>query len=57
MPNLVAYLNWKPILEWYVVWCGSKDANQIEKCLREIKLHAQDMIIILESIVNIIGGT
>ena len=37
-------------------WCGSKNRYQKDKCLQEIALHAQNMITILVSIVNIIGG-
>ena len=56
VPNSVTYLNWTPILEWYVVRCGSKSRNQKDLCLEEIRLHAQNMITILGSIVYKIGG-
>lgn len=42
--NPVIYLNHIIIFEWYVVWCGSK-------------VGYQNMIIILNLIVNIIGDT
>ena len=56
-PNLITYLNWTPIFEWCVVRCGSKNGYQKDMCLKEIGLHAQNMIIILDSIVNVIGET
>ena len=56
MPNLVAYLNRTPILEWFVVWCGSKNKYQKDMCLKEIGLHPQNMVIILNLIININGG-
>ena len=47
---------WTPICEWYVVRCRSKNEHQNDMCLEEIELRSQNMLIILESIVNIIGG-
>ena len=55
MPNLVTSLNWTHIFECDVVRCGSKNGIQKDKCLKEIELGAQNMIIILGSIVNIVG--
>ena len=56
MPNnLVTYLNQIPI---YVVWCGSNNGYQKGiMCLKEIGIHAQNMITVLGTIVNITGGT
>ena len=56
MPNLVTALNWTPIFEWYVIRCGFKNGYQKDMYLIEIGLRAQNMIPILGSIVNIIGG-
>jgi hypothetical protein len=28
VPDLVAYLDWTSIYEWYVAWCGSKNGYQ-----------------------------
>ena len=53
--DLVAHLNWKPMFEWYVIWCGCKDGYHKDMCLKRVRLHAQNMITILGSIVNIIG--
>ena len=47
VPNSVTYLNWTPILEWYVVRCGSKSRYQKDMCLEGIQLHARNMIPIL----------
>ena len=43
------------ILEWCVVSCGSKSRHQNNMCLKEIGLHAQNLLAILGSVVNI-GG-
>ena len=40
-----------------MVRCGSKNGHQEDTCLKEIKLHAQNMITNLQSTVNIIGRT
>ena len=43
MPNLVTYLNRTPIIEWYVVRCGSKNGYQKGIIrLKELGLHAQN---------------
>ena len=47
MPYWPAYLNWTPMFEWYVVGCGSKNGHHKDMCLEEIRLRAQNMIIIL----------
>ena len=57
MTNLVPYLNWTPLFESYVIWCGSKNGFQKYACLKKIGLYAQNVIITnLGSIVNIIWG-
>jgi hypothetical protein len=40
VPNPVAYLNWTPIFEWHVVWCGSGNGYVIDMCLRDIGMGA-----------------
>ena len=55
--NLVPYLSWTPI---YVsgTWLGVAPRTDTKKtCLKEIGLHAQNMISILGSIVSMIGRT
>ena len=56
MPNLVAYLNWTPILEWYVVKPGFVNKYQKDMCLKEIGLRSVYMTNIKGSIINVIGG-
>ena len=58
MSNLVTYLHWAPIFEYYVVWFGSN--NEYHRgivCFKAIGLHAQNTTTILGSMVNMIGGT
>ena len=56
-PNLVAHLNWTPIIEWHVVRCGSKNIHQKDvTCFEQTGLFAQNLLTILCSIVNIIKG-
>ena len=55
MPNLVISLNWTPIFESYVVRCGFKNTYPKDMSFQEFGLHAQIMITILSSLVNIIG--
>jgi hypothetical protein len=45
-----------PIFEWYVIWCGSKNGHQGHKCFEVIGLCAQNRLIGVNSIVNMIGG-
>ena len=33
VPNVVAYLSWTPIFEWYAIWWGSKN-NGISKNMK-----------------------
>ena len=56
MPNLVSFLHWEPFSEWYAVGCSSKNGYQKDVYLKEIGLHVQNVIIILSSRINIIGG-
>ena len=56
VPNSVTYLRRTLIFEWYVVWCGSKNKYQKDTCLKEIGLHAQNMITIVASIIDLLGG-
>ena len=55
VPNSVTCPTQKPIFEWYVVWCGSKNGHQKDMRLKEIGLRAQNMITFLSSIGNQIG--
>jgi hypothetical protein len=60
--DLVTYYYLTPIFKWYVVRYGSKNKPQKGSSLKEIGLHAQNMIVILDSTVNITancvaGGT
>ena len=55
MPNLATYLDGTPACKWYVVWYGSKNACQKDMYFQDINLHAQNMITILSSIVNLIN--
>ena len=45
-----------PIFEWYVVLCGSENKYKKDMCLKEIRLRAQNMLIILDLTINIIRG-
>jgi hypothetical protein len=40
-----------------VVECGSKIGHQKDTCLKEVTLRAQNVLIILGSIINFVGGT
>ena len=56
MRNSVTYWKQTPIFKWYVVKCGSKNGYQKDMSLKDIELFAQNLLIILGSIFNIIGG-
>ena len=56
MSNLITYLNWTPIFECKWFWCGSKNGYYKDMCFKEIALCAQNMFIILDTIVDVIGG-
>lgn len=47
-------VNKTPIFGKYVVWCGSKNKYQKYMCLKDISIHAHNILTILRSIVNII---
>ena len=51
----VTHLERTPVLREDM--CGSKNEHLIDKCLKEIELCAQNLLSVLSSIVNIIGGT
>jgi hypothetical protein len=55
MPNLVTYLYQTPTIKWYLVRSNFKNKFQKDKCLKKVGLRAQNMIVILGSIVNMIG--
>jgi hypothetical protein len=55
MPKPLPYRT--PILEWYVVRCGSKNKYLKDMCIKKIGLHVQIVITTLGSIVNIIKET
>ena len=40
-PYSVTFLIRTPVIEWYVVWCGTKNGYQKGMCLKEVGLHAQ----------------
>ena len=42
----VTFLNRTPIFEWCVIVCSSKKGYQNDMCLKDIQLHAQNMIIV-----------
>jgi hypothetical protein len=46
---------WTPISEW-LIRCGCKNGHQKDMCLKEIGLQDQNMLTILGSIANMIGG-
>ena len=45
------------MFEWYVLKCGSKNKHLKDMCFEEVGLHAQSMLTILGSIINMIGET
>lgn len=53
-PNLVPCLNRTPIFEWHVVMCDTMNGYK-KMSLKEIGLHAQNMITIIGSYPNIIS--
>lgn len=55
VPSLPTYLNWTPIIDWYnMVWCDSRTDAKKTHVKKRLKLHAQNILIILGSRVNII---
>ena len=41
-------------IEWYMVGCESNNVYQKEQCWKEVELHAEVVLTILDVIVNII---
>ena len=56
-PYLVTFLIKTPIFEWYVLWCGFKNILQKDMFPKNIALCVQNMITIMNSTININGGT
>ena len=57
-PNANIAIMWTPIIEWYIVRCGSKNGYQKHMCLKVIGLCDHNILTILGSIVvYMIGGT
>jgi hypothetical protein len=56
MPNLITYLNYTPIFEWYIVKCGSNNGYRTNMCWIIIWIHANKLIPILSSTINMAGG-
>ena len=57
MPNSVTYLNRTHVFEYYMVRRDSKNGYQKDMYSKEIGLHAQNMITIISSIVNLTEET
>lgn len=55
--NANVAIMWTPIIEWFIVRCGSKNGYQKDMCLKVIGLCAHNILTILGSIVYMIGGT
>ena len=55
MPKSNIRIIWTSTYEWYVVRCECKNWHQQDMCLKEIVLHAQNMMTILGSIINKFG--
>ena len=49
------YLNQTLVFEWYVIWCGFKYGHQKDPRLNQIELRAQNMSIVVGSIINEVG--
>ena len=56
LPKSNIAIMWTLIFEWYVVRGGSKNGPQKDMYLNKIGQHVQNMLTILDSIVNNIGG-
>lgn len=57
MPSLPTYLNRTPIIDWYdMLWCDSRTDAKKTRIRKRIKLHAQNILTILGSRINIIKG-
>ena len=44
------------LFQWYLIRYGCKNKHQIATCQKKIGLHAQSMLIIINSIMNTFGG-
>jgi hypothetical protein len=53
---MLHFFNRTAIFEWCVIMHVSTNGHHNDTCLKEIGLHAQNMITILDSIGNVIGG-
>ena len=59
-PYSIIFLNWTPIVKQYVVSCCSKgkfEKTNKNTCSKEIGVHVQNMITILDVILNMVGET
>jgi hypothetical protein len=56
MFDSVSYIDQTSIFEWFVVRCASWNGRHKDICLKEIGLCAHNMLTIMGSIINIIGG-
>ena len=54
MPKSNIAIIWTPLFECYVVRCESKNGDHIDICLIEIGLRAQNLQVMLGSMVNMI---
>lgn len=41
VPNSIACVNWTPIFEWNLVFCGAKNGNQKDMRVKGIGLHVE----------------
>lgn len=57
VPNSVKDLYGTSIFQWYVVRRGSKNGYPKDMRLEKVGPHAQNMMTIPDSIINITGGT
>lgn len=56
MPKSIIIRIQTPMFEWYVGSCGFKNRHSKDMCLKESGLHAQTMLTIPDSTMNMIGG-
>ena len=52
MLSLFTYLDWMPIFEWRVVWCGCKNGYQKDVSSKNMGLCAENMIATLDSTID-----
>ena len=55
MPKLDTTIIWTLIFTWYVIKFRSRNWHQKDMCLEEFKLHAQNILEVLGSLLNTIG--